>query len=150
MQTKEGRDLPVTEITPENYLVEEKDQSFFHVKVEQEQFSSRSGKRLSIPYVQLFGVKEWATVQFNLRKQNYTLIVLYDPTEYIAAHPAPATKTREERNKLADAEALKKKIEDLERERDELQTALSSQKEKTKKPSSVYVIGQKPEIEAEL
>lgn len=120
MLTREGRDLPLLEITPENYLVQDCDKSVFAVKIEQTQFDQKTGKRLSIPRIQMFGVKEWNLVKSNLKKQDYTYTVLYDPTEFLAekAKEEKAVKFGKGKNPVnnSEIEALKAEIERLKAE----------------------------------
>lgn len=77
------KDVPITEVTAENYLVPKGEEGSFHVVQEIKTFDQRTGKRLSRPRVQKYGVKEFPSVKRILLQQGYDLTVLYDPTEYL-------------------------------------------------------------------
>ena len=78
------RDVPITEVTPQNYIVPERERGEYHCIVEVRKFDSETGRRLSIPRIQKFGQKTFETVVLpNLKKQGYTIEILYNPTEYL-------------------------------------------------------------------
>lgn len=78
------RDVPITEVTPQNYIVPERERGEYHCIVEVRKFDSETGRRLSIPRIQKFGQKAFETVVLpNLKKQGYTVEILYNPTEYL-------------------------------------------------------------------
>lgn len=78
------RDVPITEVTPQNYIVPERERGEYHCIVEVKKFDGETGKRLSIPRIQKFGQKVFETVVLpNLKKQGYTIEILYNPTEYL-------------------------------------------------------------------
>lgn len=84
MRVKNGRDLPITEITPENYVVPQGEEHLYHVLQEIKQFDKNTGKRLSIPCVQMYGKKGFeATIKHNLKEQGYTIDILHDPNEWL-------------------------------------------------------------------
>ncbi len=56
------------------------DEAYVHVTLEQPNYDQRTGKRLSRPRMQKFGVREWAKVREQLYKQGYAVEVLYTPT----------------------------------------------------------------------
>jgi len=111
MQTKQGRDLPILEITKENYLVEDKEAGVYHVKIEQTSFDRKTGKRISKPRIQKFGIKEWATVNSSLKRQDYTATILHDPLEFKAENDAKVKKALETK-KQKDSEAKQKQAEE--------------------------------------
>lgn len=114
------KDVPLLEVTPENYIVPSGEENTYHCRIEQKQFDARSGKRVSKPRIQKFDAKMYPSVARNLRMQGYDIEVLYDPTEYIAAEEAKrqelAGKTLKERMKMAaekkaaERKALKEEI----------------------------------------
>lgn len=90
------KDVPVTEVTAENYLVPKGEEGSFHVKQEIPFFDQRTGKRRSVPRIQKYGAKEFQMIRRNLMQQGYDIVVLHDPTEWLKA----------EAEKKAEQEAL--------------------------------------------
>lgn len=83
MITKNGRDLPIEQITAENYIVPKGEEYMYHAKIELFQTDTK-GIRLSRPNIQKFGMKMWKRLIYdNLVKQGYTIEVLHDPEKYI-------------------------------------------------------------------
>ncbi len=79
------KDVNIIDVTPENYIVPEREQHVYHCKIEVVEFDRRNGKRLSRPRIQKFGKKIFEkNIRENLKKQGYTIDVLYDPTAYLA------------------------------------------------------------------
>lgn len=104
MIARNGRDLPVEQITSENYVVPRGEEMVYHVKIEVKQFNAKTGERISRPRIQKFGMKTWqGSVRDSLHKQGYTIDVLHDPTAWIGAN-----KARMEAEKAAAMEAEKK------------------------------------------
>ena len=114
------KDVPIVEVTPENYIVPKGEEDTFHCKIEQTQFNPRNGKRLSRPRIQKFEAKMYPSVARNLRQQGWDIEVLYDPTEFIAEREAKRAQLRdltfqqrkeqEEKRKAAERKALKDEI----------------------------------------
>lgn len=97
MITKEGRDLPIEKLTPENYIVPKGEERFYHVVIEVEQFDQKTGKRLSRPRVQKFGKKMFeAHIQASLLKQGYKVTVLHNPNEWLKDCQAKAAQAAKE------------------------------------------------------
>lgn len=79
------KDVAITEVTAENYIVPEKERDLWHCVIEIKQFDPKTGRRISRPRVQKFNDKIWQTLMRNqLRLQGYDVLVVYDPTAYIA------------------------------------------------------------------
>lgn len=97
MLTREGKNLPLTEITAENYLVEDNERGFYHCRLERKLFDGASGERLSRPFVQKFDVKGFSVLYRNLVESGYDVEVLHDPTAKPKDVPA----------KVKDADAVK-------------------------------------------
>jgi hypothetical protein len=114
------KDVPIVEVTPENYIVPKGEEDTFHCKIEQTQFNPRNGKRLSRPRIQKFEAKMYPSVARNLRQQGWDIVVLYDPTDFIAEREAKRAQLRdlafqqrkeqEEKKKAAERKALKDEI----------------------------------------
>lgn len=115
------KDVPLTEVTPENYIVPAGEENTFHVIQEITTFDQRTGKRLSKPRVQKYGAKEYKTIARILKQQGYDLTVLYDPTDFLKKQEAEAeerkllvgAKKRELEQKRYEAEKAKMKAEIL-------------------------------------
>lgn len=83
------KDVSIVDVHPDNYIVPSNEQHLYHCIIEVRKFDSETGKRLSVPRIQKFGKKAFETVVLDaLKKQGYTITVLYDPNEYIKAQAA--------------------------------------------------------------
>lgn len=106
------KDVAITDVTPENYIVPSNEQHLYHCVIEVRKFDSETGKRLSVPRIQKFGKKSFENgILDALKKQGYTITVLHDPNEYVkaqaeekAARTAAQQKADEEKA-AADAKA---------------------------------------------
>ena len=72
--------MPLTEITAENYLVEDNERGFYHCRLERKVFDPNTGARLSRPFVQKFDEKGFAGLYRNLTESGYDVEILHDPT----------------------------------------------------------------------
>ena len=80
------KDVAITDVTPENYIVPSNEQHLYHCVIEVRKFDSETGKRLSVPRIQKFGKKSFENgILDALKKQGYTITVLHDPNEYVKA-----------------------------------------------------------------
>ena len=114
------KDVPIIEVTPENYIVPRGEEDTYHCRIEQTQYNPRNGKRMSKPRIQKFEAKMYPTIARNLRQQGWDIVVLYDPTEYLKEKEAKRQamqemtfKQRQEaeaKRKAAEREALKKEL----------------------------------------
>lgn len=114
------KDVPIMEVTAENYIVPRGEEDTYHCKIEQTQFNQRNGKRLSRPRIQKFDSKMYPSVARNLRQQGWDIEVLYDPTEFIAEREAKRVEMRdltfkqrqeaEAKRKAAERKVLKDEI----------------------------------------
>ena len=78
------KDVAITDVTPENYIVPSNEQHLYHCVIEVRKFDSETGKRLSVPRIQKFGKKSFENgILDALKRQGYTITVLHDPNEYI-------------------------------------------------------------------
>lgn len=117
------KDVEILDVTTENYIVPENEKHLFHVKIEQKAFNQNTGKRLSKPRVQKFGVKMYNRILDDLQRQGFSIEVLYNPTEYLKQ--AEETKTQIQKNVVkaeqqkrideAVEKALKKQQEEFEK-----------------------------------
>ena len=114
------KDVPILEVTRENYIVPVGEEDTFHCRIEQTQFNPRSGKRISKPRVQKFDAKMYPAIARNLRQQGWDIEVLYDPTEYLKERAEKRQqqqemtfqqrKEAEAKRKVAERQALKDEI----------------------------------------
>ena len=115
------KDVPITEVTPENYIVPEGEENTYHVIQEIPSYHQRTGKRLSKPRVQKYGAKEFKAIERILKQQGYEITVLYDPTAFLMQQEREreerktltAAKKRELEQKRYEAEKAKMKSEIL-------------------------------------
>lgn len=100
MITKDGRDIAIENLTPENYKVPKGEEMVYHCVIEVVQYDAKTGKKLSRPRVQKFGKKMFETVvRDSLLKQGYEIKVLYNPNEYIKKQAEAARQSRVEKQK---------------------------------------------------
>ena len=101
------KDVAITDVTPENYIVPSNEQHLYHCVIEVRKFDSETGKRLSIPRIQKFGKKGFENgVADALKKQGYTVTILHDPNEYVKAQTEEAAQQKAAEEKAAaDAKA---------------------------------------------
>lgn len=114
------KDVPIVEVTAENYIVPRGEEGTYHCRIEQKQFDQRSGKRLSKPRIQKFDAKMYPAIARNLRQQGWDIEVLYDPTDFLQEQEAKRQeretltiqqrKELEEKRKAAERKALKDEI----------------------------------------
>ena len=110
MIAKNGRDLPIEQITSENYVVPSGEEHVYHVKIEVKQFNSKTGERISRPRIQKFGMKTWeSSVRDSLRKQGYTMEILHDPNTWIEENRAQIESLKAQKRESEKA-ALKAEI----------------------------------------
>lgn len=102
------KDVPLLEVTPENYIVPRGEEDTYHCRIEQTQYNPRSGKRLSRPRIQKFDAKMYPSVARNLRQQGWDIVILYDPTEYL---------DKQEQKRLAAQELTYKERQEAEAKR---------------------------------
>lgn len=89
------KDVPLLEVTPENYIVPKGEENTYHCRIEQRQFDPSSGRRLSVPRIQKFEAKMFPMLQRTLKQQGWTVEILYDPTDYNREQDAAEQERRE-------------------------------------------------------
>ena len=105
------KDVAITDVNPENYIVPSNEQHLYHCVIEVRKFDSETGKRLSVPRIQKFGKKSFENgILDALRKQGYTITILHDPNEYVKAQAEEkaaltAAQQKAAEGKAADAKA---------------------------------------------
>lgn len=131
MITKDGRDTPIGNLTPENYIVPKGEEKSFHCVIEVVQYDPKTGKKLSKPRVQKFGKKQFETnVLASLKKQGYTITVLHDPNPWLKEQ---AEKARQAAQAKAEKQAaMEQELADLKKQLAELKEKKSKKAEKEK------------------
>lgn len=106
MITKDGRDLPIEKLTPENYIVPQGEEKSYHCVIEVVQFDQKTGKRISQPRVQKFGKKTFeSSVLASLKKQGYTVTILHDPNAWLKEQAEKAAeRAKQQAEEKANAE----------------------------------------------
>lgn len=104
MLTKDGKNVPIEELTPENYLVKENEKNTYHIRLEVVQFNPKTGVRMSRPRIQKIGRKTFRKVYDSLLKQGYKIEVLYSPEEWFARKAAELAQKKESRKPLTQAD----------------------------------------------
>lgn len=97
MITKDGRDTPIEQLTPENYVVPEREKQSYHFTLELRHFDQNTGKRLSVPRVQKCGKKMFKQNYPIWKKQGYTVTILFDPIAYETAQRQALAKAAEQK-----------------------------------------------------
>ena len=125
------KDVPVTQVTPENYIVPEKEKHVYHTIIEVKKFHAETGERLSKPRVQKFGAKSFRSILNGLKRQGYTVTVLYDPTEYNIKNKQALNSNKHSAKESEEIKRLKEELEALKQMLAE-QSADKSEKRKKK------------------
>ena len=128
------KDVPIVEVTAENYIVPRGEEDTYHCKIEQTQYNPRNGKRLSRPRIQKFDAKMYPQVSRNLRQQGWDIEVLYDPTEFLAEREAKRAELRDLTFKQRQEKALAEKAAERQALKDEILAELEA-KGLLKKPT---------------
>ena len=106
------KDVPLLEVTAENYIVPRGEEGTYHCRIEQTQYNPRNGKRMSRPRIQKFDAKIYPSVARNLRQQGWDIEVLYDPTDYLREQEAKRQQMQEMTyQQRKEAEAKKREAE---------------------------------------
>ena len=93
VKTDDGgkKDVEITAVTKDNYIVPDKEKHLWHVTMEIPTFDPKNGKRISRPKLQKFGAKTFHALRESWDKQGYTITVLHDPTAYLDELKAKGT-----------------------------------------------------------
>jgi hypothetical protein len=82
------KDVAISEVTAENYIVPQREEKFYHVKQEKVEFDRNTGKRLSRAVIQKYDKKAYVTTVKYLQDAGYTITVLHDPVAWEKANAA--------------------------------------------------------------
>ena len=96
IMTEDGgrKDVDLSQVTKDNYIVPETEQGFYHVVMEVKQFDPKTGAKISVPRLQKFNAQTFKKLRDNFERQGYTMEILHDPTEYIKAKGETLAKQR--------------------------------------------------------
>lgn len=108
------KDVSLLEVTPENFIVPEGQESSYHCRIEVVKFNSETGERISKPRLQVFGRKFFESFGLhNLKKMGYKVDILHDPKKWEAENGAKIEAKKKElaeAAKQAEKEKLKAEI----------------------------------------
>ena len=131
------KDVLLTEVTAENYIVPQREERFWHVLQEKREFDQNTGQRKSRPVLQKYDTKAYPTVRKYLMDAGYTITVLHDPTQWMKQQEQLRKDAAEKAAKMKAAEQAKvaaKEREALKAElRRELLAELKEEQKKNKK-----------------
>ena len=118
------KDVPLSEVTAENYLVPQGEERHWHVIQEKKEFDRNTGKRLSRPVLQKYDTKCFPQTRKYLMDAGYTITVLHDPLEYAKKVQTAKSQARVNTAKpsvsVAEHEALKAQLAELKAQMEEL------------------------------
>ena len=108
------KDVPLSEVTAENYIVPQGEERHWHVIQEKKEFDRNTGKRLSRPVLQKYDTKAYPATRKYLIQAGYTITVLHDPEKWKQG-VAQAAQRKAEREALK-AELRKELLAELAKE----------------------------------
>lgn len=82
VKTKDNKekDVRIAEVSEDNYIVPLNERHLYHCRLEIPNYDAKTGKRLSVPFIQKFDKKFFETNgEQNLKMQGYTIEVLHRP-----------------------------------------------------------------------
>lgn len=82
------KDVPLKDVTPDNYIVPQREERFWHVLQEKVEYDRNTGKRLSRPVLQKYDTKSYPTTSKYLKDAGYTITVLHDPIAWSRSNAA--------------------------------------------------------------
>jgi hypothetical protein len=130
------KDVPLSEVTADNYIVPQREERFWHVLQEKVEFNRNTGKRISQPVLQKYDTKAYPRTEKYLKDAGYTITVLHDPIAWEKANAEAAAKGKAQEE--ADKAEAAKKAKEAEREalkeelRKELLAELKAEKQEKK------------------
>lgn len=113
MKIKNGQDVTIDKVTPENYVVPHGEEHLYHVKQQIPQFDQKTGAPMTKPFIQKYGKKSFESfIADELKLQGYTVVILHDPNDFIEATEAEKrAKAEANAAAMAEAEAARKAAE---------------------------------------
>ena len=133
------KDVGLLEVTPENFIVPEGQESSYHCRIEVVKFNSETGERISKPRLQVFGRKFFESFGLhNLKKMGYKVDILHDPKKWEAENGAKIEAKKKElaeAAKKAEKEKLKAEILAELEEQGKLKPSKKASKSKEDEPA---------------
>lgn len=106
------KDVPLSEVTPANYIVPQGEEKSWHVIQEKKEFDRNTGKQLSRPALQKYDMKCYPQTRKYLMDAGYTITVLHDPVKWAQQHQQVQAKAQAHRHDyVLAAERAKMKAE---------------------------------------
>ena len=106
------KDVPLKEVTVDNYIVPKGEERSWHVIQEKKEFDRNTGKQLSRPVLQKYDTKCYPQTRKYLMDAGYTITVLHDPTKWSQQHQQAKAQAQAHRNAgMLAAERAKMKAE---------------------------------------
>lgn len=132
------KDVNLLEVTPENFIVPQGQESSYHCRIEVVKFNSETGERISKPRLQVFGRKFFESFGLhNLKKMGYKVDILHDPKKWEAENGAKIEQKKKElaeAAKKAEKEKLKAEILAELEEQGKLKSSKKASKAKEEEP----------------
>lgn len=133
------KDVGLLDVTPENFIVPEGQESSYHCRIEVVKFNSETGERISKPRLQVFGRKFFESFGLhNLKKMGYKVDILHDPKKWEAENSAKIEQKKKElaeAAKQAEKEKLKAEILAELEEQGKLKSSKKASKAKEDEPA---------------
>lgn len=113
MKIRNGQDVTIDKVTPENYVVPHGEEHLYHVKQQIPQFDQKTGAPMTKPFIQKYGKKSYESfIADELKLQGYTVVILHDPNDFIEVTEAEKrAKAEANAAAMAEAEAARKAAE---------------------------------------
>ena len=127
------KDVPLSEVTADNYIVPHREERFWHVLQEKVEFDRNTGKRLTRPVLQKYDTKSYPITAKYLKDAGYTITVLHDPIAWAKANAAAAAKAAEQRAQAAAAAKAAAAKAEREAMKEELRKEMQAEREAMKK-----------------
>ena len=121
------KDVPLTEVTPTNYIVPANERHFWHVLQEKVEYDRQTGKRLSRPVLQKYDTKAFPVTEKYLRDAGYTITVLHDPSAWEKAQAQAKQKAEAVRKAAQQQAAAAKAAAERKTLKDELRKEMQAE-----------------------
>ena len=137
VRLQDGRlkDVAVSEVTKENYIVPQNEQGLYHCKMELVKFNENTGVKVSKPSIQKVGKRAFESImQKQWNEYGYTIEILHDPTEWLAKHSASNNLSQQALIDMAVKNALAQQKAAFDKQMEEVVAkAVEKQSKKSKK-----------------
>ena len=127
------KDVPLSEVTPANYIVPQGEEKSWHVIQEKKEFDRNTGKQLSRPMLQKYDTKCYPQTRKYLMDAGYTITVLHDPEKWIQANKLALEAAEAKRKEAAQKAAAEQKAAERAALKAELMAEIKEEMEAEKK-----------------